>query len=82
MLEEIARQLSDDIWIAAPEEEQSGKGRAISLTQPVRVRKVGAKAWAVSGTPSDAAILQVWCDSVSRSGVGPISSAKALEVIA
>lgn len=57
VLEDIAKQLSDDIWIAAPEEEQSGKGRAISLTQPVRVRKVGAKAWAVSGTPSDAVLL-------------------------
>lgn len=57
VLEEIARQLSDDIWIAAPEEEQSGKGRAISLTHPVRARKVGAKAWAVSGTPSDAVLL-------------------------
>lgn len=57
VLEEIARELSDDIWIAAPEEEQSGKGRAISLTQPVRVRKVGAQAWAVSGSPSDAVLL-------------------------
>lgn len=57
VLEEIARELSDDIWIAAPEEEQSGKGRAISLTQPVRVRQVGAKSWAVAGTPSDAVLL-------------------------
>jgi 5'-nucleotidase len=57
VLEGIARELSDDIWIAAPEEEQSGKGRAISLTHPVRVRKVGAKAWAVGGTPSDAVLL-------------------------
>ncbi|PKP83427.1 MAG: 5'/3'-nucleotidase SurE [Alphaproteobacteria bacterium HGW-Alphaproteobacteria-18] len=57
VLEEIAKELSDDIWVAAPEEEQSGKGRAISLTQPVRVRKVGAKAWAVAGSPSDAVLL-------------------------
>ncbi len=57
ILESIARELSDDIWIAAPEEEQSGKGRAISLTQPVRVRKVGAQSWAVGGTPSDAVLL-------------------------
>ncbi len=57
VLEDIAKELSDDIWIAAPEEEQSGKGRAISLTQPVRVRKVGAKAWAISGTPSDCVLL-------------------------
>jgi 5'-nucleotidase len=59
VLEDIAKELTDDIWIAAPEEEQSGKGRAISLTHPVRVRKVGAKAWAVAGTPSDAVLLAV-----------------------
>ena len=57
VLEEIAREISDDIWIAAPEEEQSGKGRAISLTHPVRTRKVGDKAWAVAGTPSDCVLL-------------------------
>ncbi len=57
VLEGIAREISDDIWIAAPEEEQSGKGRAISLTHPVRVRKVGEQAWAVAGTPSDAVLL-------------------------
>lgn len=57
ILGSIARELSDDIWVAAPEEEQSGKGRAISLTQPVRVRKVGAQSWAVAGTPSDAVLL-------------------------
>jgi 5'-nucleotidase len=59
VLEDIAREISDDIWIAAPEEEQSGKGRAISLTHPVRVRKVGAKAWAVAGTPSDSVLLAI-----------------------
>ena len=57
VLEEIARELSDDIWIAAPEEEQSGKGRAISLTHPVRTRKVGARAFAITGTPSDCVLL-------------------------
>ncbi len=57
VLEAIAREISEDIWIAAPEEEQSGKSRAISLTQPVRVRKAGAKSWAIAGTPSDAVLL-------------------------
>ncbi|RAN39164.1 5'/3'-nucleotidase SurE [Hyphomonas sp. GM-8P] len=57
VLEEIAKELSDDIWIAAPEEEQSGKGRAISLTHPVRTRKVGARAFAITGTPSDCVLL-------------------------
>ena len=57
VLEKIARELSDDIWIAAPELEQSGKGRAISLTEFVRVRELDPRRYAVNGTPSDCVLL-------------------------
>lgn len=57
VLESIARELSDDIWIVAPELEQSGKGRAISLTEFVRVREVEPRRFAVNGTPSDCVLL-------------------------
>jgi len=57
VLEHIARELSDDIWIVAPELEQSGKGRAISLTEFVRVRETGPQRYAVNGTPSDCVLL-------------------------
>lgn len=57
VLEKIARELSDDIWIAAPELEQSGKGRAISLTEFVRVREIDPRRFAVNGTPSDCVLL-------------------------
>lgn len=57
VLEQVARQLSDDIWIVAPELEQSGKGRAISLTEFVRVREVGPQTYSVNGTPSDCVLL-------------------------
>lgn len=57
VLETIARELSDDIWIVAPEIEQSGQSRALSLTSPVRAREVGERVWAVSGTPSDCVLL-------------------------
>lgn len=57
ILEEIAVELGDDIWIVAPEEEQSGKGRAVSLTHPVRVREVGHQSFSVTGTPSDCVLL-------------------------
>ena len=45
VLESIARELSDDIWIAAPEVEQSGQSRSITLTQPVRTRQVRDRCW-------------------------------------
>lgn len=57
VLEAIARELSDDIWIAAPEVEQSGQSRALTLTSPLRARQIEAQSWAVSGTPSDCVLL-------------------------
>lgn len=57
VLEEIARTVSDDIWIIAPEVEQSGKSRAMTLTDPVRVRKLDDKTFAVRGTPTDCVLL-------------------------
>jgi 5'-nucleotidase len=39
VLETLARTLSDDIWVVAPAEEQSGKGRSLTITEPVRFRR-------------------------------------------
>lgn len=57
VLERIARTLSDDITIVAPLEEQSGKGRSLSLTEPVRLRRFGERRFAVTGTPTDAVMM-------------------------
>lgn len=53
VLERIARTLSDDITIVAPAEEQSGKGRSLTLTEPFRVRRHADNRYAVKGTPTD-----------------------------
>ena len=57
MLEQIARQFSDDIWICAPSEEQSGAGHSLTLTRPVRLHKHGERRFAVSGTPTDSVMM-------------------------
>jgi 5'-nucleotidase len=57
VLEEIARQFSDDIWICAPSEEQSGAGHSLTLTRPVRLHKHGERRFAVSGTPTDSVMM-------------------------
>ncbi|CAI8295765.1 MAG: 5'-nucleotidase SurE [Hyphomonas sp. TMED17] len=46
-----------NIWTVAPDVEQSGRGRAISLTEFVRVRQVSERRWSVAGTPSDCVLL-------------------------
>jgi len=58
-LEAIAAKLSDDVWIVAPEVEQSGASRAMTFSEPVRVRKAGARRFAVSGTPTDCVVLAI-----------------------
>ncbi len=57
VLEVIARTLSDDIWIVAPQEEQSGAGHSLTLSRPVRVREHSARRYAVSGTPTDSVMM-------------------------
>lgn len=59
VLEDIARSVTDDVWIVAPHQEQSGQARAITLNSPVRVREETERRFAVTGTPSDAVLLGV-----------------------
>jgi 5'-nucleotidase len=55
--EEIARKLSDDIWIVAPEHDQSGVAHSLSLNDPLRLRQVDERKFAVRGTPTDCVIM-------------------------
>ena len=57
--EEIARQLSDEVWIVAPETDQSGVSHSLSLNDPLRLREVGERHFAVKGTPTDCVIMGV-----------------------
>src|SRR3954469_648656 len=59
VLESIATLFSDDIWICAPTEEQSGAGHSLTLTPPVRLRKLGERRYCVTGTPTDAVMRAV-----------------------
>jgi 5'-nucleotidase len=58
-LERIAAALSDDVWIVAPEFEQSGASRALTLADPLRVRREGARRFSVTGTPTDCVMMGV-----------------------
>ncbi len=55
--EAIARELSDEVWIVAPETDQSGVSHSLSLNDPLRLREVGDKHFAVKGTPTDCVIM-------------------------
>lgn len=58
-LVKIAEALSDDVWVVAPQEEQSGAARALTLAHPLRIRQYDERRYAVNGTPSDAVMMGV-----------------------
>lgn len=59
VLERIAKSLSDDVWVVAPETEQSASGHSLTLTVPLRVRRLSRRRFAVNGTPTDSVLLGV-----------------------
>jgi len=59
VLETIARTISDDVWVVAPEAEQSGASRSLSLSDPVRLRQIDDRHFAVKGTPTDCVLMAV-----------------------
>ena len=57
VLGSIAARLSDEVWVVAPAEEQSGAGHSLTLTRPIRLRRLGERKFAVNGTPTDAVMM-------------------------
>lgn len=53
VLEGIARTISDDVWIIAPEIDQSAVSHSLTIRSPFRIHEVSPKKYAVSGTPTD-----------------------------
>jgi len=52
LLEEIARDLSADVWVVAPEQEQSA-------SSPLRMSELAERRYAVDGTPTDCVMLAI-----------------------
>lgn len=59
VLERIARNLSDDVWIVAPETDQSGLAHSLTLSEPLRLRRISDRHFAVRGTPTDCVIMGI-----------------------
>ncbi|PWC32417.1 5'/3'-nucleotidase SurE [Azospirillum sp. TSO35-2] len=59
VLESIARSLSDDVWVVAPEMEQSAASHSLTINRPLRLRKLDERRFTVDGTPTDCVLLAV-----------------------
>jgi len=54
---DVARTIADEIWVVAPQLDQSGMGQSITINGPLRCIARGDKKWAISGTPADCVIM-------------------------
>ena len=59
VLESIVRPLVGEVWVVAPETEQSGAGHSLTLHHPLRIRKLTSRRYAVGGTPTDCVLLAI-----------------------
>ena len=58
-LVKIVRPLVAELWVVAPETEQSAASHSLTLRRPLRLRKLGPRRYAVDGTPTDCVLLAV-----------------------
>jgi 5'-nucleotidase len=59
VLEHIATGISKDVWVVAPETDQSGASHSLTLAEPLRMRELARRRYAVKGTPTDCVIMGV-----------------------
>jgi 5'-nucleotidase len=57
VLVKLAKTLSDDVWVVAPETEQSATSHSLTLRRPLRERRLGPKRYSVDGTPTDCVLI-------------------------
>ena len=57
VLEQIAAEIAREVWVVAPEHDQSGQSHAISLHHALRISVRGERRFGVTGTPGDCAAI-------------------------
>lgn len=59
VLDEVAAGLAHEVWVIAPEHDQSGVSHAVSLHHPLRVVQYGPRRFGINGTPGDCAVMGI-----------------------
>jgi 5'-nucleotidase len=59
VLEEVASTIAREVWVVAPEHDQSGTSHSISLHAPLRFSQKGPRRFGVTGTPGDCVVMAV-----------------------
>jgi 5'-nucleotidase len=59
LLERILRKEAREVWVVAPETEQSAASHSLTMRRPLYVRKIGRRRFTVDGTPTDCILLAI-----------------------
>ncbi|HEX3537778.1 MAG TPA: 5'/3'-nucleotidase SurE [Stellaceae bacterium] len=59
LLEKVAREITSDVWVVAPDQEQSGASHSLTTRRPLRARELGGQRFSVDGTPTDCVVVAV-----------------------
>ncbi len=59
VLEDIARSLTPNVWVVAPETQQSAAGHSLTIHSPLRIKEYDARHVSVYGTPTDSVLIGV-----------------------
>lgn len=57
VLEDIVREVCPNVWVVAPENQQSGVGHSLTIHSPLRMREYDARHYSVLGTPTDSVLV-------------------------
>src|SRR5207302_10177070 len=57
VLEKIARELSDDVWVVTPEQEQNGASHSLTTRRPLRLTDVAPRRNWVDGALTGCVLL-------------------------
>jgi 5'-nucleotidase len=59
LLEKVLTPLAREVWVVAPEAEQSATSHSLTLRRPLRIRKLSPHRFAIDGTPTDSVLLGI-----------------------
>lgn len=59
VLEKLAREISNDVWVIAPAVEQSATAHSLTIHRPLRPKKIDDQKYAVDGTPTDCVLMAI-----------------------
>lgn len=59
VLERVARRLFSEVWVVAPESEQSAASHSLTMRRPLYLLPAGRRRFTVDGTPTDCVLIAI-----------------------